>query len=409
MLDFDKIKDLKIKKIIPENELDDVSNLYLYALRVKKEKPETVLNIKLLSPVTDEKINKLKVLDGLDNIKVLYRKKTFTINEFIRFNNKINEIVQPVILHDLTPFEAYLYFYNVAKSFKVYNDECDYSEATELKSILDNNYINCLGFTRVFEELLERVNIECVIVPRKTQNNDEKLRFIKLDAHVRIITHIVDNDYSINGYYISDPTWDNNVKENGTLTKNPYIYYSLICHDEEELEYDMFKLSREDFIFNVHNIEEFNEKFNIYLDRSLRENQDEIVALREMYLYSLKLLSCLDKDLFKKLTDNYFIEEVNRNKQAYYDYFTELEYELFNKVNKKVSDETIKKALLSIEVKLGIYNSEELERYSKRIDKAFKNKDIYFPYLKDINNPNKRIEKNFKNEVEDISDGIKKR
>ena len=34
MLDFDKIKDLKIKKIIPENELDDVSNLYLYALHV---------------------------------------------------------------------------------------------------------------------------------------------------------------------------------------------------------------------------------------------------------------------------------------------------------------------------------------------------------------------------------------
>ena len=151
-------KDLKIKKIISENELNDVSNLYLYALKVKKEKPDTVLKIRVVSPVTDEKINKLKALDGLDNVKVLYKKNSFTINEFICFNNKINEIVQPVILHDLTPFETYLYFYDVVKSFKNYNDECDYSEATELKAVLDNNYINCLGFTRVFEELLERID-----------------------------------------------------------------------------------------------------------------------------------------------------------------------------------------------------------------------------------------------------------
>ncbi len=123
----------------------------------------------------------------------------------------LNEIVNEVKSHELSPLEKYMYMYNVVKMFKEYKIESDEEKNTFISRHSDftlfNEYMVCAGYAELLCELADRLNepnlnvcdYSCTVWD-ETKNEEV--------GHRRCLVKIKDEKYGIDGIYISDPTWD---------------------------------------------------------------------------------------------------------------------------------------------------------------------------------------------------------
>lgn len=138
----------------------------------------------------------------------------------------MESIISEVDNFDLSPLERYMYLYNIVKMYKEYKEAEDktapnlsrYSEYT-----LFNDYMVCVGYATLLEELVERLNDKNVIC---TTYSCSILDNNKSFGHCRCMVKIKDEKYGIDGIYISDPTWDSisyykkKKKKNGKIKVN---------------------------------------------------------------------------------------------------------------------------------------------------------------------------------------------
>ena len=170
----------------------------------------------------------------LDNIEVLnYEKNTIvSLKDFLKYEKRLYDMVK--YLDNLSPFEKYLCIYNITKLFKRYkeNDQ-DYSSARELYKILDSDFMVCAGYSNLLEDLAHKLGFECFEYQNFVEKNLHKLNphlrvlpdfyldkkgnkkevLTNIGGHSRVLIHIVDPKYDIDGYYVADPTWDNDDKK----------------------------------------------------------------------------------------------------------------------------------------------------------------------------------------------------
>lgn len=79
----------------------------------------------------------------------------------IEINRFINYIIDEVRKYSLSPFEQYMYLYNIVKNFKPYRESNDnYLESRSSHLLFFNEHIVCEGYANMFNVLFETNNIK---------------------------------------------------------------------------------------------------------------------------------------------------------------------------------------------------------------------------------------------------------
>ena len=220
-------------------------------------------------------LNNIEIEMGLDN---------YSFVEFVKNEKRLFDLVRPCL--GMSPFEKYLYVYNVVKKFKEYKENNDDLHASRnIYQILDNDYMVCVGFAHLLKDLLEKVGINSADVGVEVETTMDKVEKditvipddvqVSSESHARLLVNLVDPKYNIDGYYYTDPTWDNE------MDKDTYNF-SLMTQKEYDLNYraNYFSLTNFKDLLSVNNLEDFYLRINIYLDRKERDEKEHS---RELY------------------------------------------------------------------------------------------------------------------------------
>ena len=203
-----------------------------------------------------------------ENIMLKVPTGEYNLKEYIGYETRLNKLVENAM--DLSPLERYVYAYNVVKNFKPYKEnEQEKNLSRNIYSILDNEYMVCVGYAEMLSDLLTRLGLSSMKISEEVNIGFDGLAQDSLEVgnheaksagHARVMVKIDDPKYNVKGIYYADPTWDNNL--------NADFYNHILMTG---LEYN--SQSRENFhsYFNMHelfeadSIEEFYSRVNYYL------------------------------------------------------------------------------------------------------------------------------------------------
>lgn len=271
----------------------------------------------------------------------LFNKLNITFSKIGYYSSLKNYIINEKFLYsfvkelnnsDLSPFEKFMYIYNAVKQYKKYKENKDsLLDSRELYEVLYNEYMVCVGFSVLLIDLLGKVGI-CACYRGVTVND-----FVldKDEGHARVYVHIVDPKYNIDGFYVSDPTWDNDLQCD-------YYNYAVMtdeeCNDHREYLY----MEEKNELFNVNNYQEFFDKLNLFINRKNPKSRNKY-----LYNYVNEIIRCireLDLDFYNELVNLYPNIKIDINmisEDELNSIITELGYYLGEKCNNVVSGKNI--------------------------------------------------------------------
>lgn len=327
-------------------------------------------------------------------------------DEFLKEDEQLNALVRPIKESTLSPYEKYLAVYNIVKQFKPYKEnEESKEEARDLRYILNNEYIVCVGYAKLLTTLLDKVGIPSITFSVGINTSYDKGipmgdEPTNVAGHRRNIVMLNDDKYDIHGMYIADATWDNDMEHD---------YYAN-CHmtfDRKKETFRLEKLTDEDLLLDFHNFEEFSRKINFYfkreVEKSWRNKYEDKIKYEFKYLYDkiMEIVSKLDYNKYKELYIKYnelvenTINDFNCKKISlnglevvFNDFLSDYASYIIPLSNKEISNETFLDGLKNLKRGLGNKNEEELSKEVKAIDTLnLEYGKRAFPYKYDPNNP----------------------
>lgn len=135
-------------------------------------------------------------------------------------------------LKSLSPLEKFIAAYILTSKFAPYKESNNRSESRsvyEFINSVNDTKIVCVGYTHLLREILYRMGITDTI---DWSVGEMKVGNFTFTDHMRMIIHLVDPKYGIDGIYMSDPTYDN------TESSETKFKHMLMSHDEA-LKIDM--------------------------------------------------------------------------------------------------------------------------------------------------------------------------
>ena len=377
----------KTKIIIEEENIEDAIVITTRLKELGKEN-HVVININNKELVTPKILSNTNYLNGYTDIRIGL--DIIPIKEYLRLEKILYQMVEPAC--NLSPFERYIYAYNVVKQYKQYKEnEKNKSASRNLYAILENEYMVCVGYSHMLEDLLNKSGIKSIYrsmgVDDSYDKKDEKeVVNINWNGHARRFVYINDPKYGIDGFYVADPTWDNDLKND--------LYNHLLLTNEEETETKRYNFiptsvsSSSIELMNIQSIEEFYQKINFYLDRNPESN------LKDLISNSINDIRKLDNNFMKKLEEKYpeiqdFFNPWPNEKEILY----EIGEYLLTKVNKPVSGQTIMSAVSEVYQKAYHLEGEELQNKLKEtIEINNQRQHIKFPKREKIDEYGNKIE-----------------
>lgn len=377
----------KTKIIIEEENIEDAIVITTRLKELGKEN-HVVIDINNKELVTPKILSNTNYLNGYTDIRIGL--DIIPIKEYLRLEKILYQMVEPAC--NLSPFERYIYAYNVVKQYKQYKEnEKNKSASRNLYAILENEYMVCVGYSHMLEDLLNKSGIKSIYrsmgVDDSYDKKDEKeVVKINWNGHARRLVYINDPKYGIDGFYVADPTWDNDLKND--------LYNHLLLTNEEETETKRYNFlptsvfSSSIELMNIQSIEEFYQKINFYLDRNPESN------LKNLISNSIDDIRKLDNNFMKKLEEKYpeiqdFFNPWPNEKEILY----EIGEYLLTKVNKPVSGQTIMSAVSEVYQKAYHLEGEELQNKLKEtIEINNQRQHIQFPKREKIDEYGNKIE-----------------
>lgn len=360
---------------------DDYNNV----LQVMKECINISKNITFEIILKDKNVFNKFLFDNYDELELLKDKIVINVNgeslylqEYYSYEKKLFDMIEPAL--NLSTLEKYLFAYNIVKKYKLYNNDIEnYCNGVHLYKILDNEYIVCAGFVNLLCDLLKKLDIECkkydVVVDiglDKLENTslvmpeydaENKKFFLKKVNHSRCIVNLVDDKYGIDGYYIVDPTWDNN------LDNDSYVF-SLMTHNEVEgiFRYNFLEWRFAYELFFINSLEEFYKKINIMM-KKLKCDEKIVIS------YILSFITDLDNQYYNEMINKHsFLLDLSYllKREEIENILLELGEYILQKVNNFIDGEVISLVLKE----LYLLDEEKLKTiilYNKKLY------DYYFP------------------------------
>lgn len=285
------------------------------------------------------------------NITISSMEGDFALETYLKYEKRLVDIVRPAIKY--SPFEKYLYAYNIVKQFKEYKENNENVEsARQLYELLDNEYMVCTGYSNLLGDLLDKLGIPNiyydVAVETGLENiaadaevlpdyyDEEKKEEVQIGSsgHARRKVYIVDYKYGIDGYYIVDPTWDNDLQ-------NDLYNFCLMTNDEYltiNVKTFLDIWTHEELYFS-HSLEELYQKLNFLLDRNPDKKVSDYI---EKFIVDLKKLDPMFyNELVAKYPDLATENYKGMAKETMQDILFEIGNRIVSKTDNTVSGKTI--------------------------------------------------------------------
>lgn len=418
-------KKICINKDLTDNELDNLK--YVTDNCVIKINSNLDNLFKILNRLADLGKNNLIKFNALDkkslnelvfnenlnyeNLEVQIGYDSFIkIKEFLKYERLLYSMIKSAM--NLSPFEKYIYAYNIVKKFKIYREtEVGHSlESRNLYEILDNEYMVCVGFSEFFGNLLEKLGIsntdlsvkvdESYDDVKKDQLDFSESKSVELGGHARRYVYLKDDKYGIDGYFIADPTWDNDLEKD--------YYNHMIMTNEESVGARRYLQLNYDDIFNVKTHEEYIMK----MKRIMNHGYD--TKFQEQIKFMLETIRDLDREYYDMLCNKYsYVKDLSSSFDIP-DNVSSLVYDLGNyivgKVNKTVSGETIFDGVREVYKHSYGYMEEEIDNVLEEVRVYNKKRhDIVFPTRYRVNEDGSReVILNKDNKFDFSLDNVKK-
>ena len=218
-------------------------------------------------------------LSDLDYVKSIYKnipnlyvyikenKESITINDYEKTVNEINKIINKVKKYNFSQLEQIMYVYDLIRErvYKKENPTDSENLSRDLTSVLLGDKIVCVGYAKIFEQVLLGLNIQVSqhqLINKLTNNS----------GHVLNVVYVNDKKYNIEGIYYFDLTWDSKTKENDNSYLNSYKYFAktkeeIGVHYNEKYYDENFKATNENII---------NELITLLKKRNITNITDEI-------------------------------------------------------------------------------------------------------------------------------------
>ena len=333
-------------------------------------------------------------LKTFPNLKACKNIHNFDITTYLENEKRLYDIVRPA--QDFSPFEKYLYVYNIVKNYKVYAESPeDKSQSRSLYALLDSDYMVCFGYTNLLCDLLNKLNIPACQISATifggVQTKEELQSFEvdnpigKMGFHSRAMVNLVDSKYNINGLFFTDPTWDNR-KENDTYN------YALLTPDEYNKSHNYNYLETNSLeLFFVHNEQEFDERF-AFLSTQIINSDNFIFHDVNPWQYLihdlLNYIHKLDRDFYNHLKKRYVnLEATDKEKviATYKECYSSLRKYIISKVNKPIDYQTLKEGITFIYKQTYVASDEEIEKMVEQtMQQNAERQELVFPNRKII-------------------------
>lgn len=314
-----------IQKIQLENANELCIDLSMYTIEDIKKIKNIFLEISKLNikPNILIRLHKLCELDLMDignyknlTFRIVIDDYTYNYEELNMMNLELKKYLTNIVNESMSPYEKYISIYNFVRKYKKYKiieqpKLIDLSQlinnkhqSSSLKYILENDYIDCRGFSYLLQTMLNMVGIESVEFGFDVYKNDGS----KLGGHARTLINIDDDKYDLHGIYISDATWDaDNLDGN--------LEYSLL--PLSSMRNEMYGKCEVTLLFDSLNTEEFKSNIN-ELCSNIKYGNFKLKVLEMICSIdkkkALELSKIDDSDEFYKHLMNYILLKNNHKK-----------------------------------------------------------------------------------------------
>lgn len=401
---IDDIKDYNLKFIAPNTKIkflsfaffgedaredENIRKISELAVKLNNLNNNITLNI----PITRRSIfNKYFKNLNLSNVNIIISNDLYdySYEEYLREENKLDKLVEPIVNSDMSPFEKYMAVYNIVKNFKPYKENKDSKDQSRyLRYILDNDYMVCVGYAKLLDTLLDKVGIRSIDlrVAVDTSYDDgftQEEKVVDLNGHARVLVSIDDDKYNIHGLYVSDPTWDNELSKN-------YINNALMTTDKMTISRRMFEYNLVQPVLDIHSFDDFNKQVNFVLKKELTniingKKKNEITKKDTINAYKItcgNILQGIKCD--PKYEDLVYSLSTCEEEEDYVNFLTFLGKYLLKRINKPVNHSIIINAcMVADKIVKGIDDDyEEMEKEFLEKEKKL------FPYeLSDLESHN---------------------
>ena len=267
----------------------------------------------------------------------------FTVEMAINATNKVNQWVEEINKasingESLSPFEKYLYAYQIVSKFvyKVYEQDDGWSRnSRDIVSVLNTDYIVCSGYAKLLTEICKKIGIQC----------DCQM----LNNHQICTIDLEDKKYKIKGRFLSDPTRGNYL---GQFAENAIDLYKSLLEYHDSF-YKVFggeiKVSKHNYLVDYKVEDVLGESFENYkqkvaavmleqvenvlkkiaggkTQKDSRDNKKDIEADVKLFLnsYGMKKNAYLERIIWVYQYCNISIDEI---KEIIIESFKEISFE----------------------------------------------------------------------------------
>ena len=326
----------------------------------------------------------LSELSDYSNIYINLKGNSNAVNieDIIKTVDIIDNMTNLVKRFDFSQIEQIMYVYDLVRD-RIYVKEKSgesRNNSRDLTSVLLGDKIVCLGFSNIFDAIMQKLNIKSrIYILNPTENGKFK--------HARNVVYVNDDKYNINGIFFFDTTWDCKKDDNKFLESYQYFAVNKLnidCMNE-------FNNLKDEEFFN----------FNMY-------RADEIVQLiihgryneiPNNYFKAVNNLSKFIDDglvILSNVNNNYYENRLN-NDEEYVNYISEKIYYYADLLDQELNYKQLSDIL---------YNVRKIQYYENPSKYAFDIKLIEenaYNYEIESDEFNSYLEsKNFKKNIEVI-------
>lgn len=360
---------------------------------------KVVIGVKDKEMFNQSSIFKDSIYENL-NIFINSGTQTIPLGLYKKTEQTMYTFLSPLKDKNYSPFEKFIYVYNMTKRFKQYKEtETNKTKSRYLHEILFNDYMVCVGFAEMLIDFLHKIGIQATkqSIDVAINNEGEEL---KTEGHARVISHIVDPKYNIDGYYISDPTWDNNIEfdfYNHLVLTSKEVNSEDRKHMSGVRKTDFSVLQEPSDIMFSESLDEFYSKINYIINKKMNKYISDCKTKKQVYkakdeikdIYAsilnniLKALKEIDEEKYEEIVSKYEIPKTKFDaKDGFIEEFPQIITEIANYIvpmtNKVVPANTIIDAAMVVNKDALNLNDEQTMSYRNNLINNSKIMQQYF-------------------------------
>ena len=203
------------------------------------------------------------------------------LTQFDATVNAINSIVNSIKRYDYSPAEQLLYAYDLIRNREYIMEEksepCYISR--DLTSVLSGDKIVCLGYSNIFNAVINNLGISGTICFLKNNSKNGQ-------GHARNLVYVKDEKYGIEGFYFFDLTLDRKINSDSNLFFNVFRGFAktksqIDAIDNYKFNDKLTELLKNDVLFDLSENFKLN-NYSAILNCFLEYEQNNINTLSQL-------------------------------------------------------------------------------------------------------------------------------